>query len=135
MLSDVLSPVAMPRCQIGSRDPAISRANVADVIWALHSILVNPASVPDDAKSARRQMLQILDETDPLTFPQTIVLPLSTTLNVPKGPSDGGPKSVTVYRPCPRPPAATRPRLDALSSRSRPHPSRRKRHVQWPVIS
>lgn len=131
MLSDVLSPVAMPRCQIGSRVPAISRANVADVIWALHSILVNPASVPDEAKSASRQMLQILDETDPLPLSQMTILPLSTTPEDPSE-SDGGPKNATVCRPGSRPSAATRRRLN---SRSRPYPSRRNRHARWPVTS
>ncbi len=47
---------------------------LTDTTWNLHTILVNPEAKPEEVKSAKKQMLKVLEETG--TFPQMIVPPI-----------------------------------------------------------
>jgi hypothetical protein len=74
MLAFVSSPTTMPRFLFGSSEAtALNRARLTDVIWGLHSILVNPVSKLDELKNAKRRMLRVLDETTNFPLPHLVV--------------------------------------------------------------
>jgi hypothetical protein len=83
MLAHVATPITAPRFSFDPKPArALAVASLTDLIWDLHSILVNPASKPGEAKSAKRRMLRALEETrrSPLlrmTVPSMAVLPES----------------------------------------------------------
>lgn len=65
-------PTVFPNLHRNARPPNLHGvspfANPADALWHLHSTLVNPASPPDEAWAAGREMVRILArEAPPVT--------------------------------------------------------------------
>jgi hypothetical protein len=78
MLALVSSPATMPRFSFDTNPAkALRGAALTDAIWTLHSILVNPASKLDEVKSAKRRMLNVIEETKRFPLPQMIVPPIT----------------------------------------------------------
>lgn len=84
MLSTNSTPI-MPRRPRGGLVPSpLGSENKA--LWDLHSILVDPASPPNEARFASEQMLRILEAPQMIDLPGMIVPPLQ----LPPGPGDEG---------------------------------------------
>lgn len=76
MLALVSSPVTTPHFSFDTKPAkALRGATLTDVVWNLHSILVNPASKLGEVKSAKQRMLRVLEETKNLPLPRMIAAP------------------------------------------------------------
>lgn len=68
----------MPRFSFATKPvQALVGPALADLIWNLHSILVNPASKSGEVKSAKQRMLRVLEEAKKFSLPQMIVAPIT----------------------------------------------------------
>ena len=122
MLAFVSSPATMPRFRTG-RDAAaaLNPGWVTDVIWGLHSILVDSASTPFEAKNARQRMLKVLEETKDLYHPHMIVPPLTIPREAAQDQAERRslPESDRVCGTCKRPVAPKLRRRSSFTRRPR----------------
>jgi hypothetical protein len=103
----------MPRPPKGRKvGDTFDNKKVADAIWGLHSVLVDPASTPAETKGARDQMLRILGVTKVLGIPRLVIPPLRPQPGPGGEPSEYGPRSR-------RPAASWRPRNKLNNRRGR----------------
>jgi hypothetical protein len=79
---------------------ALRDAALMDVIGNLHSIFVNPASKPDEVKSAKQRMLRVLREAKHFPLPQMIGTPAEREREIVRTQL---PDETTFFRTCPSP--------------------------------
>lgn len=106
--------------------PSFWNTSVSARIWDLHSILVDPASAPSEAKDASKQILNILEGTAARVPRRMVLPPLSPSIDhedIISPPGDGGANSIDFLR--------------ALTVRARPEalPPWRRLGVKGPVVS
>lgn len=79
MLTNFTTPTTMPRSR---RIPTIlpGGPSIRDMLFELHEVLVSSSATPDEAKSAKLRMLDVLGGTVRDVVPRLTIVPMSGSL-------------------------------------------------------